>query len=69
VPDLHKIRQPALVLCGRHDELTPACSMLIHQALPDSRIKVFPNSAHLPFFEEPEAYFATLVGFLNAHRG
>jgi len=68
VDDLHRITQPALVLCGLHDELTPACSRLIHQALPDSRIKVFPNSSHLPFWEEPEAYFATLLEFLNSHR-
>jgi len=69
VPDLHRITQPALVLCGLHDELTPACSRLIHQELPDSRIKVFPNSSHMPFWEEPEAYFATLQSFLDAHRG
>jgi proline iminopeptidase len=69
IPDLHRIKQPVLVMCGRHDELTPACSMLIHQELPDSRIKVFPNSSHTPFFEEAEAYFAELGDFLDAHRG
>ncbi len=68
VDDLCKITQPALVMCGLHDELTPACSRLIHQALPDSRIKVFPNSSHLPFWEEPGPYFATLRGFLDTHR-
>jgi proline iminopeptidase len=68
VPDLHRIIQPALVLCGLHDELTPACSRLIHQALPNSRIKVFPNSSHMPFWEEPEDYFATLSAFLDANR-
>lgn len=69
IPDLHRITQPALVLCGLHDELTPACSRLIHQALPNSQIKVFANSSHMPFWEEPESYFATLTTFLNAHRG
>jgi proline iminopeptidase len=57
------------VLCGLHDELTPACARLMHQALPDSRIKIFQNSAHLPFWEEPDAYFEVLQGFLDAHRG
>jgi proline iminopeptidase len=66
---LHRITQPALVLCGLHDELTPACSRLIHQALPDSQIKVFPNSSHMPFWEEPADYFAVLTAFLDAHRG
>jgi len=69
VADLHRITQPALVLCGLHDELTPACSRLIHQALPNSRIKVFQNSSHLPFWEEPEPYFETLMAFLHQHRG
>jgi proline iminopeptidase len=36
----------------------------MHNALPNSEIKVFPNSSHMPFYEEPEAYFATLSGFL-----
>ena len=66
--DLHRITEPALVLCGMHDELTPACSMLLHNALPDSTIKVFKNSAHMPFYEEPEAYFTTLLDFLDQHR-
>ncbi|WP_298216776.1 proline iminopeptidase-family hydrolase [Acidocella sp.] len=69
VPDLHRLTQPALVMCGLHDELTPACSRLIHQNLPQSRIKVFQNSSHMPFWEEPEEYQKTLRAFLDAHRG
>ena len=69
VPDLHRISQPALVLCGLHDEMTPACASLMHRNLPDSEIKVFGNSSHLPFWEEPEAYFAVLKGFLDRHAG
>ena len=42
--------------------------MRMHQALPNSEIAVFPNSSHMPFYEEPEAYFATLLTFLAAHR-
>ncbi len=67
--DMPGIVEPTLILCGQHDELTPACSMRMHHALPNSRIRVFKNSAHMPFFEEPEAYFAALLGFLDAHRG
>ena len=69
LPELHRVQQPALVLCGQHDELTPACSMKLAAALPNARIKVFPNASHLPMFEEPEPYFETLLGFLDAHRG
>lgn len=66
---LHRITVPCLVLSGMHDELTPACAAKIHHALPDSRMVVFKNSSHMPFFEEPEAYFAVLQGFLDANRG
>jgi proline iminopeptidase len=64
---LHRITQPALVLCGQHDIMTPACARLMHDALPDSRMTEFPNSSHMPFFEEPEFYFAALQAFLDAH--
>jgi len=69
VADLPRISRPALVVCGLHDELTPACSQKMHDALPDSRIKVFKNASHLPMWEEPEAYFDVLLEFLDNHRG
>jgi proline iminopeptidase len=68
VPDMHRITVPSLVLVGMHDELTPACALRMHQALPRSEIKVFKNSSHMPFYEEPEAYFATLTKFLARQR-
>lgn len=67
--DLHRVRQPVLVVCGMHDELTPDSSARVARALPDARLKVFKDSSHMPFFEEPEAYFDTLRAFLDAHRG
>ena len=66
---LHRISQPALLLCGLHDLQTPACSRLMHQALPNSQVIVLPNSSHGPFFEEPDAYFTALQTFLDAHKG
>lgn len=67
--DLHRVTQPVLVLCGMHDELTPDSAARIARALPNARLKVFKNSSHMPFFEEAEAYQATLKAFLDAHRG
>ena len=69
VPDMHRIQQPTLIVVGMHDELTPACAMRMHHALPRSTVKTFKNSSHTPFYEEPENYFAALVAFLNARRG
>ncbi|MCP4383120.1 MAG: proline iminopeptidase-family hydrolase [Hyphomicrobiales bacterium] len=67
--DMHRVTEPVLVVCGMHDELTPACSMRLHHALPNSTIKVFKNSSHMPFYEEPDKYFETLLAFLDKHRG
>src|SRR5262249_13450864 len=68
IPDMHKITVPTLIVCGQHDEITPACSMRMHNALPDSEITVFPNSSHMAMYEEPEAYFARLTAFLDKQR-
>ncbi len=68
IADMHRITAPALITVGQHDELTPACAQRMKLALPDARLKVFPNSSHMPFHEEPEAYFEVLMGFLDQHR-
>lgn len=69
VPDLHRITVPVLITVGAHDELTPACAMRMKLALPDAELTVFPNSSHMPFFEEPAAFFPVLTDFLRRHRG
>jgi proline iminopeptidase len=68
LPDLHRITQPCLIIVGFHDELTTRSAALMHQRLPNAELKVFPNSSHTPFFEEPELYFSTVLAFLNRHR-
>jgi proline iminopeptidase len=69
VPDLHRIAVPVLITVGRHDELTPACALRMKLHLPDAELAVFPNSSHMPFYEEPEAYYPVLLRFLAKHRG
>ena len=67
IPSLRELRVPCLVLAGEHDELTPACARRIHDALPDSRLAIFRNCSHMPFYEDPAAYFPVLEPFLKAH--
>jgi proline-specific peptidase len=62
--DLHRIDVPTLVTCGRYDEITPACSETITAGLPDARMVVFEESAHVAHLEEPEAYASTVEEFL-----
>lgn len=65
VPDMKGIEVPCLVLSGKYDELTPGCSHKMHAALPNSQITIFPHSSHMPFYEEPDAYFDVLTEFLS----
>jgi proline iminopeptidase len=69
IPDLGRITVPTLITVGQHDELTPACALRMKLALPDAELKVFPNSSHMPFFEEPDAFFPVLLDFLKRRDG
>ena len=64
--DLPGITVPTLVTCGRYDEITPACSETITRGLPDARMHVFEQSAHIAHLEEGEAYAALVEEFLSA---
>ena len=68
IPDMHRITCPALIMVGQHDELTPACSLKMKNALPNAELHVFPNSSHTPFFEEPDAFFTAMLDFLGRNR-
>ncbi|HEY3763555.1 MAG TPA: proline iminopeptidase-family hydrolase [Gaiellales bacterium] len=64
--DLARITVPTLVTCGRYDEITPACSETITAGIPDARMHVFEQSAHIAHLEEGEAYAALVEEFLSA---
>ena len=67
--ELPTISVPTLITCGRHDEFTPAGALKMKLAIPGAEMKVFPNSSHMPFYEEPEAYAAALLDFLSRVAG
>jgi proline-specific peptidase len=60
-----RISAPTLVTCGRHDEITPACSETIRDAVAGARMVVFEQSAHCAHLEEPELYARTVEEFLT----
>ncbi|MDF7801183.1 proline iminopeptidase-family hydrolase [Pontiellaceae bacterium B1224] len=62
---LGRISVPTLILVGRHDELTPACSDTIHQGIAGSKLVVFEKSSHIPHIEEGAAYLSTVSAFLS----
>ena len=65
INEMKEVKTPSLITVGMHDELPPSCALKMHIALPNSVIKVFKNSSHMPFYEEPEVYFKTLIDFLK----
>ncbi|WP_445681914.1 proline iminopeptidase-family hydrolase [Radicibacter daui] len=65
VPDLPRIAAPTLITVGQHDELTPACALRMKQGIAHAELHVFPNSSHMPFYEEPQAYYPVLLDFLK----
>lgn len=69
IPKLGELRIPCFVFCGEYDELPPACSVRIHNALPRSQLHVFEGCSHMPFYEDPGAYFPRLLRFLEPGGG
>ena len=58
---------PTLAMGGRFDGITPPGPGVerISQLMPQASVVIFENSAHYPFIEEQEAFFATLSEWLN----
>ncbi len=69
IADMRRIARPVLIVVGEHDELTPACAMRMHEALPDSALGVYRDASHSTCFETPGPYFRDLLAFLDRHRG
>lgn len=66
--DLSRITVPTLILVGRHDEQTPKCAALMKAELPEAELVLFENSSHMPFYEEPQAFDAAILPFLQKAR-
>ena len=62
---LGEIEMPTLFTCGRFDEATPEATAWYASLVPDARMAIFEESAHLPHLEEEEAYLAALKAFLR----
>ena len=63
---MSKFKIPTIIITDTHDQIGPACALRMHNALQNSKVIVFPNSSHVPFYEEPNDYFSALRNFLSA---
>lgn len=64
---LPSIRVPTLVIVGEEDALTPpALSQAMAKAVPGAELAVIAGAGHLSSLENPEAFNARLLSFLQA---
>ncbi|MCI2429844.1 proline iminopeptidase-family hydrolase [Candidatus Acetothermia bacterium] len=61
---LGEISVPTLITVGRHDELTPTCAETLHRGIPNSRMVIFEESAHLAHLEESDRYRQVVADFM-----
>jgi proline iminopeptidase len=66
--DLGRIDVPVLITVGQYDEQTPACALEMKLRLRNAELAVFPNSSHVPFYEDPHLYYPVLQDFLARNR-
>jgi len=65
LPRLHEITQPTLLLCGEHDEATPATVQLYRDRLPQGSMAVLPRASHLHHLEQPDLFLAIVRDHLH----
>lgn len=64
--DLAALRQPALVIAGERDRLTPSeAGRRLAAALPGGKYIELAGAAHAPFLTHPELFFAAVEDFLR----
>lgn len=64
--EIREIKTPALIIWGEDDEAVPlAIGRRLDGDLPESRLFVVPESAHLPFEEKPEVVSREILKFLD----
>lgn len=66
---LKTLTMPVLVNCGDHDECDPSIAKAIHEAIPGSKLVIFPKSGHMTFVDQPDLFIRTVDGFLHPGRG
>jgi proline iminopeptidase len=63
---LSEISSPVLVMTGRHDRTcTVEAAVAIAAGIPNAELRIFEQSGHMTFVEEPELYNAVVRSFLT----
>jgi 3-oxoadipate enol-lactonase len=65
-PQLGRIRNPTLVMCGALDQTTPpALAQEVAKAIPGALYREIAGSGHCPMLEQPDALVAEMSAFLG----
>lgn len=66
--NLRRINQPTLVLWGEEDSWIPVTTALLFKdALPQAKVKIYPDVGHIPMEEIPEQSVNDFLEFLARH--
>jgi proline iminopeptidase len=67
--DSDSLRSPIFIAQGLHDYIVPHVLWDgIAQSLPTATLRVFERSGHQPFFEEPDYFTESVLGWMNQHQ-
>jgi pimeloyl-ACP methyl ester carboxylesterase len=57
---------PVLLVWGAHDAVIPvAHAQIAHDAMPGSRLEVFPDAGHFPHHQDPDRFLEVLADFID----
>lgn len=62
---LSRVRVPVLITCGRYDGCSPESAEIYRSHLPQAKVAVFENSAHMAHIEENHYYLKVIRDFLS----
>lgn len=64
--DLQHITAPTLVLGGRYDTMDPTFLEMMATRIPSGSSYICENGSHMAMYDDQEAYFKALLGFLSS---
>ena len=64
--DLPNIKAPTLIIVGREDPIRPVSDAeFMHERIPNSRLEIIEDAAHMTNMEEPETFDNALLDFVR----
>jgi proline iminopeptidase len=54
-----------LVIGARHDTMDPAHMKWMSETIPNATYLYLPNGSHMSMYDDQEAYFRGVIGFLS----